>query len=440
MNEHQPIALVGALSAARKATHLYPATHPRYIEAVDALLQESAACLAEGPFTLNVHLGRLYHGSQVLTSEAPGVRSITEALESHRIESLTLHDGFARPDAQALIEVLGLRATPTLEIADELEGRGVTAVTVSALVDEDAQSAEERDRMRQQDHALYNRLIGVMRTLTQRIQESGQPAVGDAGVIVEGILARMMEDSAAVLGLATMTGNSESSLFHSINTMIYSLILGIGLDLPEEGLTTLGISALLHDIGKVAFDMNDPREAEKAHFLHPKIGAEVLSRLPEQDRTPMLVAYEHHMGRDGSGFPERDADYVTHPYSRIVAIADRYDRLTTPLPEGLGHTPDQAVMQLLRDTLTTLDQTLTRMFVKQLGVFPVGCVVRLSDQSVGIVCGMTDDTLRPRVRVMYDPTGLAIDTPKDLALNESGLEIVETVDPESLQVRISDHL
>jgi HD-GYP domain-containing protein (c-di-GMP phosphodiesterase class II) len=440
MNEHQPVELVVALSAARKALHLYPPTHPKYAEAIGSLLDAAAACLAEGPFTLNVHLGRLYHGSQVLSVDAPGLRSMTETLESHRVESLTLHDGFTQRDAETLIEVLGLRASQTLEVGEELEKRGVSTVTISALVDEDAEEAEERDRLRQQDRALYNRLIGVLRTLTHRIQKTGQPDVGDAGIIVEGILGRLMEDSAAVLGLATMTGNTESNLFHSINTMIYSLILGIGLGIPEEGLTTLGVSALLHDVGKIAFDMTDPEDAEKARYLHPKIGAEVLSRLPEQDRTPMLVAYEHHMGRDGSGYPEREADYVTHPYSRIVAIADRYDRLTTPLPDGLAHTPDQAVMQLLRDTLTTLDQTLTRLFVKHLGVFPVGCVVRLSDQSVGIVSGMTDDSLRPRVRVMYDPTGLAIETPKDVELTEVGLEVLETVDPDNLKVRISDHL
>lgn len=440
MNERQPIELVVALSAARKALHLYPPTHPNYREAIDTLLRWATECMAEGPFTLNVHLGRLYHGSQVLPTDAPGLRSLTETLESHRVESLTLHEGFSQSDAEALIEVLGLRPSQNLEVASELENRGVVTITVSALVDEDAQEAEERDRTRQQDRALYNRLLGVLRTLSERIKQTGQPDVGDAGVIVEGILARLMEDSAAVLGLATMTGASESSLFHSINAMIYSLIIGVALGIPEEGLTTLGVSALLHDIGKVAFDLSDPEEAKRARYLHPKVGAEVLSRLPEQDRTPMLVAYEHHMGRDGSGYPEREADYITHPYSRIVAIADRYDRLTSPIPEGSGHTPDQAVMQLLRDTLTTLDQTLTRLFVKQLGVFPVGCVVRLSDQSVGIVSGMTDDTLRPRVRVMYDSEGLALGTPKDILLGEVGLDILETVDPENLQVRISEHL
>ncbi len=76
------------------------------------------------------------------------------------------------------------------------------------------------------------------------------------------------------------------------------------------------VAALLHDIGKVAFDESDPTQADRIHFLHPKVGADILSRLPEQDRTPMLVAYEHHMAANGGGFPEREEGYVTHPYKQ----------------------------------------------------------------------------------------------------------------------------
>ncbi len=154
----------------------------------------------------------------------------------------------------------------------------------------------------------------------------------------------------------------------------------------------------------------------------------------------MLVAYEHHMAHDGTGYPEREEGYVTHPYSRMVAIADRYDRLTAAKPDGFGLTPDQAVIQLLRDTAKLLDQTLTRMFVKALGVFPVGCVVRLSDHSVGVVCARGADALHPRVRLMYDADGLALESEREFDTAAADVSIVEIVDPENLAVTVSDHL
>jgi len=440
MDERKAVAAVGALSATRKAMHLYPPAHPAYRETVDDLVASLRACVVDGPFTLNAHLGRLYHESQVLPADAPGMRSMAEAFEAHRIESLTFQTGISEHDAITLVEVLGLRPAPSLDVAEELETRGAGGISVCAFIDEDAQNAEERDRLREQDRALYHRLLGVLRTLTARIQQTGDPQVGDASIIVEGILARLMDDNAAVLGLATMNGQSESHLFHSINTMIYALTLGAILEIPEEGLTAIGIAALLHDIGKVAFDENDPAQADQMRYLHPRVGADILSRLPEQDRTPMLVAYEHHMAADGSGFPEREEGYVTHPYSRMVAIADRYDRLTTAEPHGSGMTPDQAVIQLLRDTLGLLDQTLTRLFVKALGVFPVGCVVRLTDHSVGVVCAPGGSPLTPRVRLMYDSDGLTGCSGREVETSDPGLSIVEIVSPDDLAVTVSDHL
>jgi HD-GYP domain-containing protein (c-di-GMP phosphodiesterase class II) len=249
-----------------------------------------------------------------------------------------------------------------------------------------------------------------------------------------------MEDSAAVLGMATMRDPSEADLFHSVNTMIYSLTIGVGLEIPEEGLNSLGICAVLHDIGKLAFDRSDPAHHERIRLLHPRVGAEILARLPELDRAAMLVAYEHHVRPDGRGWPEMEAGYVAHPYSRMVAIADRYDRLTLDRPDGEGLTPDRAIIQLLRETTSGLDQTFTRVFVREMGAFPVGCMVRLSDQSVGVVSAPGTDPLQPRVRLVYGPDGIALDTKMDMNLAGSALSIVEVVQPADLRETVSDHL
>jgi HD-GYP domain-containing protein (c-di-GMP phosphodiesterase class II) len=175
--------------------------------------------------------------------------------------------------------------------------------------------------------------------------------------------------------------------------------------------------------------------------MHPKVGAEVLARLPEEDPASMLVAFEHHMGSDGSGWPERPATYFTHPFSRMVAIADRYENLTKRGGGGGDPlTPDRAVMQLLREAGRTLDPLFTRLFVRSLGVFPIGCVVRLSDTAVGVVAAKTADVLSPRVRVLFDPNGLEPEEAYEVDLTTDARTIVEVVDPEALELIVSDHL
>jgi HD-GYP domain-containing protein (c-di-GMP phosphodiesterase class II) len=437
------LELVGALSTARRAVQLYPPAHPSYAEAVEDVVRAVRACsAAEGGFVLNLHEGRLYDGSQVIAGDAPALGALAQSMERHRVESLTFDPAFCATDAVALSEVLNLRPGPGLRIADELELRGVTAVVVGALGGPDeGGERKERDLKREKDRALYRQLILVMRAIHQDVVATGSPNLDQAETMVGDIMSRLMEDDAAVLGMATLNTHDDGALFHSINVMIYTLTLGLGLGLPEDGLTGLGIAALLHDVGKAAFDLGDPEQARAATLLHPKVGAEVLARLPEEDPASMLVAFEHHMGADGSGWPDRPGDYVTHPFSRMVAIADRYESLTKKGEGGTGPlTPDRAVMQLLREAGHTLDPLFTRLFVRALGVFPIGSVVRLSDSAVGVVAAKTDDVLSPRVRVLFDPNGLEPEEAYEVDLTADPRTIVEVVDPEALDLTVSDHL
>lgn len=434
-----PVTLVSALAAARKATQFYPAEHPRFTEAIGALVTAVTDCSLDGPFVLNVHQGRLYSGSDVLADDSPALGSVVEAMEGRGIESLSFMPGFRAEDARGLTEVLNLRPSPTLDVDAELAARAVTNVSISKVVDETAEDREERDRARERDHSLYRRFASTMRNMSNRLQHGQDVDLAEAGGLVPEIMSRLLDQPAAVLALATMRAQGEGDLFHSINVMIYALTIGAALELPEEGFASLGMSALVHDIGKAVFDEIDPEQAEAMRLQHPSAGADILSRLPGEDKAPMLVAYEHHMGVDGSGWPEHPAGYVAHPYSRMVAIADRYETLTKS-SSGPGLTPDRAVAQLLREAGTGLDPIFTRLFVQALGVFPIGCWVRLSDHSVGVVSDKGADPLTPHVRVVYDPKGLQLAEPVTLDLAEEDRTIVEVVDERQLDVQTADHL
>jgi HD-GYP domain-containing protein (c-di-GMP phosphodiesterase class II) len=437
-----PSEFVTALATARRAVQLYPQTHPSFDEAIGAVTGSAAALVSvEGTFVLNLHQGHLYSGSQVISSETPGASALADSMDRHRVESLTFTPGFAGNDAIALAEVLNLRPSADLSVSDQLEARGVQSVVVGALIDESDPEVEERQRRRQADRAQYRQLVNVLHGLQDQFSSGGSPSVSQAGGMVGNIMSRLAEDESAVLGLAMMSGKTEKDLMHSVNVMIYALALGVQLGLPDEGLLALGTSALVHDVGKAVFDATDPSQSEQARILHPTVGAEILARLPDPDRTPMLVAYEHHMHVDGGGFPKRAADYIGHPYSRMIQIADRYENLTK---RGDGEegalTPDRAVVRLLQEAGKILDDLFVRLFVRALGVFPVGCVVRLSDLSVGVVAGKTDDPLAPLVMVAYAPDGSEVGDSAvvDLSLDERTL--VEVVDPDSLKMDVGEHL
>jgi putative nucleotidyltransferase with HDIG domain len=439
-----PTDIVVALGACRRAVQLYPPSHPAFIEALDWLESSVHELATSEPFVLNVHQGRLYHGSAVISDEGAGVQSVAEALEERSIESLTFLPSLTRADALGLVEVLTLRPGPQLDVSAELSSRGVYGVSVAFLAEEfeveDALEREERDRLRDQDRALYNRLLSSLRTISQQLAVGGGVDLAQTNGMVSGVLDRLLEDPSAMLALATIRGVGERTLFHSLNVMIYSLALGSRLGLPDESLPTLGTAALLHDVGKSAFDADDPSQAEQMRLLHPQIGAEILQRVSLDDPAPLLAAYEHHMHVDGTGFPARQENYIAHPYSRMIAVANHYENLTNATGSRAALTPDRAVLQILRDASTLLDPFFARLFASALGVFPVGCLVRLSDQSVGVVERPGTDPLAPQVRLTFDASGVELERPEPVNLSAGDIRIVEVIAQESVNIAAADKL
>jgi HD-GYP domain-containing protein (c-di-GMP phosphodiesterase class II) len=433
-------SLVVALGSAKKAIQLYPPTHPAFGEAMDLLIDATAQATADGPFALNWHLGRLYDGSTVIPEDIHGIDSVAVTLEERKIESLTFRPGFARPDAAGLVEVLAMKPHPDLDVEAELASRGVTGVTVTFLADAGEGDGDPRDQVRDQDRAVYNRLLSAMHSVSEQLAEGNGPNFSETTPLVEALLKRMLADPAAVVGLATMRGADDRVIVHSLNVMIFTLAVGQKLGLPEEGLSALGTAALMHDIGKSSFDPFDLMQAEAMRTLHPRVGAEILQKLALEDPAPMLVAYEHHMNVDGTGFPERASDYFAHPYSRICAIADRYANLIDPAPGVAPLTPDRAVVQVLREAGKAFDPFFARLFAGAVGAFPIGCLVRLSDHTVGVVAELGEDPLAPVLRVVYDERGLEPEGRREIDLSRVSARIVEVVTPESLGIEVSDAL
>jgi HD-GYP domain-containing protein (c-di-GMP phosphodiesterase class II) len=405
---------------------------------MDMLIEAVGNATAQGPFELNWHLGRLYDGSVVIPEDVHGMGSVAETLEQHGIESLTFSPGFSREDAMGLTDVLSSKPDAQSRVDAELAARNVHSVSVAYLAKGD--EGDDASPTRKKDRALHTRLVFTVRSLSEELAAGGVADLSQTTSVVEGLLGRMMDDPAAVIGLATIRSKDERVLFHSLSVTIYTAALGQQIGLPEDGLLRLAIASLLHDIGKSAFDTTDPIQAEACRTLHPRVGAEILERLALEDPGPMLVAFEHHMAPDGTGFPERPADYIAHPYSRMVAVANRYENLTNP-PEGEEPlTPDRAIVQVLREAGTLLDPFFSRAFASALGVFPIGCVVRLSDQTVGVVTRPGDDPLAPVVKLSHDERGFEFPDPPEIDLAQGYVRIVEVVPAETLRMDVSDTL
>ncbi|MFO7887702.1 MAG: HD-GYP domain-containing protein [Eubacteriales bacterium] len=200
------------------------------------------------------------------------------------------------------------------------------------------------------------------------------------------------------------------TFYHSLNVAIISIVLGASMDLTKEELYALGLSAILHDIGKIFVPkeiLNKPGTLDKKEWLimrdHPYRGFKFLKdkfNLPAKSYKGILM---HHERWNGSGYPKKYSYYDISEYGRIIAVADVYDALISDRPYRKGLVPSQAIEYILGGNDTLFDPKIVNIFLKKVTPYPSGTIVKLSNNSLAIVVeNFEGHGNRPLVRVFNE--------------------------------------
>jgi len=184
----------------------------------------------------------------------------------------------------------------------------------------------------------------------------------------------------------------DSTLVHSINTTVFSLLIGQQLKLSPIELKALAEGTILHDIGKTLVDpkvlykndrLSEPEfEIVKQHTI---AGYELLKTNPLLTELSRIISLQHHERLDGSGYPYGLTADQIHPFAKIVAIADMYDALTAERCYRKSLTNYQAYQILAQESTIKLDAHLLGQFLKNIAIYPNGTLVNLSDGTRGII-------------------------------------------------------
>ena len=278
---------------------------------------------------------------------------------------------------------------------------------------------------------------------------------------VQGIVDQVLSNEDSMVTMTTLRDFDEYTFTHCVNVSIFSVIIGQRLGLERLQLYELGLGALFHDVGKQRIDVNvinkpgalDDREW--AHLReHPTEGLLLLFDMQGFADMPyrqMLMAYEHHMKMDLTGYPLNKRPRVPSLFTRIVAVADSFDAGTSVRSYQYKPWPPDTVLQEMRDNPKRgLDTLLVKVLITATGVYPVGTLVILDTHELAIVAQVNKDPgllHRPIVRVISDPVGLPLPQPKTLDLSESDpatgaprRQIIKTTDPQKYGIRVSDYL
>jgi len=366
-------------------------------------------------------------GDEVIVGDAPvqnGAATLGELLgkmKARGIEKVTVDRGVGVDELVSLINALTVRIKAPVSGSDtpwpELPHVRVGQVKVEQRVET---SLADMATIRK----LYSSATHAASSLWQSAAAEGVVNAEEAQTVVKDLAQAVAQNRTALMALTSLRTNDTYTFTHMINVSILTMAQARGLGIDGALLRGFGVAGLMHDIGKVRTpqeiltkpDRLDDRELTimRRHVLD---GAEILRQTPDLTPLAPIVAFEHHLRADGSGYPVGVTRATQNLATQLTAISDVYDAMRSRRHYQRSHSSDRVLAVLQRNEGREFDTNLVRRFVQLMGIYPVGSMVRLNTGALGVVTKAYPlDPYKPRVKVIFAPDGRRLDIPYDVDL------------------------
>jgi len=267
---------------------------------------------------------------------------------------------------------------------------------------------EDREEQKEMARKTYSYALSSVKEVSQKIAAQNRSGVRKLKRIVQNMVDFISEDDSLLLGMSTVREHDDYTYTHSVNVAILSLCLGWHIGLSKISLSWLGVSALVHDLGKLDIPheiLNKPGKLTNGEFQemkrHPlRSVSQVLKLRASRDlKTKILLPpLEHHMKYDFSGYPRVRRKQPISLFGRIIAIADVFDALSSPrIYRPIAYSPDKVLAMMMESAGKDFDPILLKVFINTLGLYPVGTLLYLNTGEKGLVvsCGKNENKTRP---------------------------------------------
>jgi len=262
----------------------------------------------------------------------------------------------------------------------------------------------------------------------------------DAMPLVEEISNSVSRNPGALISLARLKTKDDYTYMHSVAVCGLMIALARQLGLGENEVRQAGMAGLLHDIGKMMIPidiLNKPGRLTDEEFdtvkNHPSEGHKLLLEGNGVDDVTLDVCLHHHEKMDGSGYPDGLSGEQITIFAKMGAVCDVYDAITSNRPYKNGWDPAESLRKMAEWSKGHFDSVVFQAFVKSVGIYPIGSLVRLESGRIAVVIDQTDKSLlTPKVKVFYSTKSKLRITPEVFDLSSKSVhdKIIAREDPD----------
>ena len=260
--------------------------------------------------------------------------------------------------------------------------------------------------------------------------------------VVDDVVESVFRNPDALITLSRIKSVDQYTYMHSISVCVLMTTFARAMAFDADTIRQISVGALLHDIGKMRVSseiLNKPDKLSADEFelmkRHVDFGEELLAEQDWMSELSLSVVREHHERIDGSGYPNRLSGDDISDVGRMAAIVDVYDALTSNRCYKKSWEPTYTLGKMLEWSRDHFGEVMAHQFVRCVGIYPVGTLVRLRSGMIAVVVDQHEDhLLQPRVRVVFnETTGRGVE-PEDVELTNSEDYIADAVSPKKLRI------
>ena len=342
---------------------------------------------------------------------------------------------------------------PFDELALAISGIPSITVAIPRVEKDEDQDVDIRKTVK----ATYFNAVSFTKGVFEKIKSGEKANMKRAKRAVQSMVDVLLTEEDLLIGMTAIKDYDDYTYHHCVNVSIISIAMGQKIGLSKAQLQELGMVALFHDLGKMevpAEMLNKPTsftdDEWKIVKKHPMWGVRAILNMKGFDQLSIkagIVAFEHHIYSDNTGYPDRRFPHDLDIFTRIVSLADQYDGMTSSrVYSRTPMSPEKALSLMMERAGSQLDPLLFKFFVNMVGVFPVGTAVMLDTREIALVYGANRTFPdRPRVLIISDPNGKKIQGKLvDLGEHDEAgnfkATIKRTLDPNKYKINLAEYL